>query len=325
MLAVYQLCNGLISGTPDYYTLTGTPYTPVGTPKDCATVPGDVEQSIFCDNITDPPTPFIARTRWDDNGDLVPEQTGTYALDGITPYTPLGTISVCGGDIVDTEFAGPLCEKDATGNTVGYIWHKIFYRGQTQLAAVLTGYKLATPNVWVDPYVVAVGNTLAECSPGSTIKIECACDDADGDSVGEVSYRKIVSISNSGNVTLLATYNRALTALYTPVSPVDCNVPGDNLVAARARYKTLSGVGTWVLGADSALPTSSVSVAVISVGNVATPPTVTDSGGTYPLFSGQALSWSTQFSRDVSGLRPPLVFTSNLGDSLAVAWVEEVT
>ena len=323
LLAVYQLCDGIPTGTPSYYDLTGAAYTPVGTPRDCSSNPGDVEQSIFCDNATDPPTPFIARVRWDDNGDLVPDQTGTYGIDGVTPYTPTGTISVCGGDVIDSEFAGPLCEKDAAGDTVGYVFHKIFYRGQVQVATALAGYKLAAPNVWIDPYVVGAGNTLDECSPGSTIKIVCRCDDADADGVGEISYKEIISISNSGVPTLLSTYNRTLTAVYAPVSPVDCSVPGDNLVAARARYKVVSGPATWVLGADSVLPTSSVAVAVVAVGSVATPPTMTDAGGSNSLFSGQSLSWSTQFARNVSGLRTPLVFTANAGDILTVSWVEE--
>ena len=175
----------------------------------------------------------------------------------------------------------------------------------------------------ITPYTVQ--GTVKSCATDGRLEVLCACSDDDGDGIGETSYKKLVYIGQDGSVTFLANYDRTLTNKYTPISPVDCNVPGDNLVAARARYKTISNVGTWVLGADSALPTSSVSVAVVSVGNVATPPTVTDAGGTYPLFYGQALSWSTQFSRDVSGLRPPLVFTSNLGDSLAVAWVEEVT
>lgn len=569
LLAVYELCNGAITGTPTYYDLAGAAYTPVGSPHSCDL--GDFEQFVFCDTATDPPTPFISRVRWDENGDLVPEQTGTYELDGLTPYTPTGAVTVCGGDVVDTEFVGPLCEKDAAGNTVGTVWHKIFYRGQTKIGAALAGYKASAATTWVDPYVLGAGNTIVNCSEEGTsdvvktcadaakqaigyganllsngdlnqslgvgatsaptvgwttgytpvnniyaggagtyglfstnagaltagdpvasailaqgdrslvvnvgpntatpilswaniylengkdyaleidaailnnpfalavrvdgvqvvaltapvttgkwertstvftwsgssgfhtvsinsnsalaagndhaldnvslrkafasqtetltkesysdtvraivdqivkiagcnddrrdtllaeistllsnqnpsqIDVVCRCDDTDADGIFESSYKQIVSISPEGVVTILANYNQSLSAKYTPVSPGDCSVPGDNLVAARPRYKVLTGVGTWVLGADSALPTSSVAVSVIAVGNVAMPPTVTDVGGTSPLFVGLSLSWSAQFPRDIAGLRTPLVFTSHVGDVLAISWIEEVT
>lgn len=567
LLAVYELCSGVLSGAPTYYTLAGAAYTPVGTPRNCDAA-GDFEQFVFCDNITDPPTPFISRVLWDSNLDLIPDKTGTFALDGITPYTPLGTISVCGGDVVDAEMVGPICEKDATGVTVGKAWHKIFYRGQTQIATALVGYKLAAPGTWIDPYVVGAGNTLAICDDSSTaqiiddcgdagrnviaygenlltngnfedstgagatssngpgwttgytptaniyatgagsyaffttnagavtnaasagvlaigsrsiavnvgpntalpilawtniylengqtyallldtamfgapygigvyvdgvlqvpitppvaantwertkttftwtgvtgnhtvsinsnnaagagndhafdnielrtafpantevrtpesysdtvraivdqivettgcnddrrdellaqiakaianaktpeIEILCKCDDVNADGVGEVSYKEIVSIAPDGTVTSLAIFNQGMTAAYTPVNPVSCEVPGDNLTAAKPRYKVLTNAATWVLGADSALPTSSVAVSVIAVGNIATPPTVTDAGGTYPLFAGQSVAWATQFQRDVSGLRPPLTFTCTAGSVIAVSWLEEV-
>lgn len=320
LLAVYELCSGVLSGAPTYYDLSGNAYTPSGTPRSCEA--GDFEQFVFCDTDTDPPTPFISRVRWDENGDLVPEATGTFALDGLTPFTPVGPITVCGGDVVDAELVGPLCEKDATGNIVGNAWHKIFYRGQAQISTALVGYKLATPSTWLDPYVVGAGNALSICSSG-TIDILCKCDDTDADGIGETAYKEVVSISANGTVTVLATYNRTMTAAYTPVSPVDCSVPGDNLIAMSPRYKVLTNASTWVLGADSVIPTSSVSVSVIAVGNIATPPTVTDAGGTYPLFAGQSVSWSTQFDRDVSGLKPPLTFTCTAGSTLAISWQEE--
>lgn len=162
------------------------------------------------------------------------------------------------------------------------------------------------------------------CLPSSAGKIEivCRCDDTDGDGVGDISYKEIVKIDDAGTVTLLATYNRTMTAPYTPVSPIDCSVPGDNLVAVEPHYKVLTGAQTWSVAADATLPVTSVTVMVIAAGTVA--PTVTDAGGTYPLFAGQSVSWSTIYARDVAGLRAPLVFTCTAGSTLAVAWTEEV-
>lgn len=164
------------------------------------------------------------------------------------------------------------------------------------------------------------------CLPSSAGKIEivCRCDDTDGDGVGEVSYKEIVKIDDAGTVTVLATYNRTMTAVYTPISPIDCSVPGDNLIAVEPHYKVLTGAQTWSVAADATLPVTSVTVMVVAIGNVATPPTVTDAGGTHPLFSGQSVSWSAIYSRDVAGLRSPLVFTCTAGSTLAVAWTEEV-
>ena len=121
LLAVYQLCAGVISGAPTYYTLTGASYTPVGTLHDCS-AGSDFEQLIFCDTDTDPPTPFISRVRWDENGDLVPEATGTFALDGVTPYTPVGIVSVCGGDVLEVL---PICFTVNATPTVKHQAYKV--------------------------------------------------------------------------------------------------------------------------------------------------------------------------------------------------------
>lgn len=163
---------------------------------------------------------------------------------------------------------------------------------------------------------------LVPCLDGQ-IEVVCRCDDADGDGAGEISYKEIVSISPTGVVTVLANYNSGMTAPYTPISPVACSTPGDNLVRVRPGYKVLTGPEIFTLGADTTPPTVSVTFTVVTVGNAATPPTITTYAGTYPIFAGQSGSWSSVYSRDVSGLKPPLVITANAGDTIAVLWEDE--
>lgn len=108
-IAVYQLCAGKLSGPPTNYTLAGLPYTPQGTVADCNSG-FDFEQFVFCDTGTSPATPFISRVRFDENGDLVPDASGTFALDAITPYTPVGAVTVCGSGTLPPQ---SFCFKDS--------------------------------------------------------------------------------------------------------------------------------------------------------------------------------------------------------------------
>lgn len=163
--------------------------------------------------------------------------------------------------------------------------------------------------------------TVKACS--ATIEVRCACDDTDGDGVFETAYRRIVSIDPSGTVTILANYDKTLTTPYTPVSPGECDVPGDNLIGVRPKYRVLNTVDTWVLNADSIVPTISVTFTVVAVGNVLTPPTLETAEGTYPLYALQSLSFSAIYGRDIIGLKAPLVLTTNAGDVVSVAWTEE--
>lgn len=174
-------------------------------------------------------------------------------------------------------------------------------------------------------YLTPQPATSSICLPSSAGRIEiiCRCDDTDADGVGDTQYRQIVKIDDAGVVTVLATYNRTMTAVYTPIAPIDCSAPGDNLIAAVPAYDVKIGAGVWTLNADSILPTYGVTVTVVAVGSTATPPTITTKIGTKPLYLNQSVSWGTQYDRDVSGLRPPLVLTTHAGDIVAVNWVEE--
>jgi hypothetical protein len=234
--------------------------------------------------------------------------TGVSVLRDCTTNNPILLVHVASadGDVIpvdSTEFPAP-----ATG------------AGVFSTISYFRSYYANTSGVYLNPQPTQI------CLPSSAGRIEivCRCDDTDGDGVGEISYKEIVKIDDAGVTTILATYNRTMTTAYTPVSPVDCSVPGDNLVATTPRYKVLSGVGTWVLNADSVSPTTSVTFTVITVGNVANPPSVTDSAGTNSLFAGQSVTWSVIHQRDVAGLKSPLSLSTKAGDVVSVAWTSEV-
>jgi hypothetical protein len=173
VVSVYQFCDGVPAGAPTLFDLNGAAYTPVGIIGRCDEA--DFEQNIFCDTSINPPKPFISRVVFTDDMDIVVDLTGTFELDGVTPYVPVGPITVCGGDTVDIEFIGPLCEKDSLGNLVGQVWYKTMHRGTVALSATLSGYKTAAPSTWIDPYSIAVGNTLTVCD-SKTPQIVKLCD-----------------------------------------------------------------------------------------------------------------------------------------------------
>jgi hypothetical protein len=165
VLVVFQMCNGVPSGAPSAYDMQGNTYTVLGQLVDCATNSNnsDYEQHILCDTSVNPPKPFVSRVAFNSDGDLIPDLTGTFELDGTTPYAPVGPVSVCGGDTADIEFQGPLCEKDPSGQIVGQVWHKIIHRGTVQISDTLAGYQTSNPSVWVEPYTITAGNTLEAC------------------------------------------------------------------------------------------------------------------------------------------------------------------
>lgn len=169
VLAVYQFCNGVPAGAPTFYDpSTGAVYTPVGSVGICSE--SDFEQTVFCDTAISPPKPFISRVVFTDDNDIVADLTGTFELDAVTPYTPVGPVTVCGGDTVDTELVGPLCERDTTNAIIGQFWHRIQFRGTVMVSATLAGFKMTAPQTWVDPYVIAATSTTGSCASTKNCK-----------------------------------------------------------------------------------------------------------------------------------------------------------
>ncbi|MEU0947645.1 hypothetical protein ABZ379_33835 [Streptomyces canus] len=98
--------NGQIVGHTNY-RLDGSPYTPAGTvgvcqPQDPQPVEPDTEVVALCDVAADgTATPFLRRLTFPAGGGT-PTVTDT-ALDGVTPYTPAGSVGRC-----PTEVPGPV-------------------------------------------------------------------------------------------------------------------------------------------------------------------------------------------------------------------------
>lgn len=166
---------------------------------------------------------------------------------------------------------------------------------------------------------------IKQCGATSTLEVICRCDDTDGDGIPDKLFRSVLAIDSDGVTSILANYEQDLITPYTPISPGECDEIGDSLNRIVPRYTVLKGANkTWTLGVDSILPTTSVTIVCVAVGDPITPPTITDAVGTNPIFQGMSVGWSTQFSRDVSGLKAPLILTTNhANDVLSVVWSTE--
>lgn len=102
---IIELCAGE-PGTPHNYTTSWTAYTPVGTVRSCnenGAEDANFGQLIFCDG-GNSNQPFISRVVFDESGDLIPEGSGTYELDAVTPYVVIGPVTVCTGANSGTEY-----------------------------------------------------------------------------------------------------------------------------------------------------------------------------------------------------------------------------
>lgn len=171
VFVVAEICDGVPSGVVNVYDLTWTlieaPELPL---RNCLSggSGGNAEEFVFCDS-GNADHPFVSRFVVDPDGVVVAALTGTFELDQTTPYVVVGPAVVCGGEIIDTELVGPLCELDGDGEVVGYAWQRIQYDGSVQISTQLTGIKLAAPTTWVAPYVLGGGNTLSTCPSDTCI------------------------------------------------------------------------------------------------------------------------------------------------------------
>ncbi|MFF3441762.1 hypothetical protein [Streptosporangium sp. NPDC002721] len=171
-------------------------------------------------------TPFLRTVCRDCDGAIT--STTDTTLDG-EPYTPAGTVGVCGLTAgAGTEPCGhsealPLCDVATDGTITPFLRHLTY-----DCTGAVTGIA-DTALDGTTPYTAA--GTVGVCSPqpeSCPVQVieQCRCDDTDGDGVGDTDYVELLGVACDGTLTPLGIYTADLAGPYTPVAPVECPVEG---------------------------------------------------------------------------------------------------
>ncbi|MGW3736669.1 hypothetical protein [Streptomyces sp. NPDC005148] len=171
--------NGAITGHTDYL-LDGDPYTVTGDVGQCAAAGGDEEECCetgstltLCDVADDGTvTPFLRRLTYAPG--IATPTVADFALDGTTPYTPVGTVGVCcepppPETRLDVETT-LLCVQDtASGDMLGQVIAERVYDDQS---GALVEQRLT--DLAGDPFTLPAGAELAKCpSPDRVTRQVC--------------------------------------------------------------------------------------------------------------------------------------------------------
>ena len=203
VLAVYQICDGEISGAPTYYDLVGAIYTPVGTVGEC-TAPA-VDYEILCDFGTNPATRIVGV--WDDQTNPPSLKYYTMAADGsLTAYAAIGPVGACSSvDIETTTHCYQALVDGAlgAGYNAGDILHQVLWWDTSTIPPTLTA------TVWRNQTT----NAILTSAPNFADLAPCA----------EVAPR---DCNVSGDVSLNrlgCTGSATPTAVITALSPLSVN------------------------------------------------------------------------------------------------------
>ncbi|MFF5655206.1 hypothetical protein [[Kitasatospora] papulosa] len=246
----------------------------------------------------------------DENGDRqdsIPAGQRLVACGGSGGDTPC-----CPPEGQDVEVV-PMCVVDnASGSVVQRILAEAVYD-------VATGERLRVtyvdPLTW-GPVAMPGGTHLDLCPevqpdedcPGRTVVQACRCDDADGDGLADTDYVELIGVDCDGVLTPLGAYLPDLSAPYTPVAPVDCDMVDEGAppaVGVQARRVELAAGGSWS-AAD--FPTLQ-SVTAVAHGGAGT---VTTADGASTLHAGEAATWSVGRQEDAL-LTGPLTIAAGTG------------
>lgn len=215
ILVVYQLCDGVPSGTPTYYDLAGQPYTPAGAVGLCDT---GLDYETLCDKGTDPNTRILAL--WDTSTVPPTLKYFTPAIDGsLVAYTPVGPVSDCPETDTEESQICYLAINDGIGYAAGDQLLQILFWDTGEIPPVLTStiWRNQTQN-----RVMASAPTFADLVPCADKDHEVLtfCDD-------NGPFLRRYSISGDGSVVVTDTALNGVTA-YTPVGTIKICQPSDS-------------------------------------------------------------------------------------------------
>ena len=282
---------------------TGNPYTTQGTVGDCSDS-AIVQNLCYLDVSGTTVTPFTRLVQIDPQTGQI-TTIGDYTQDLSAMYTVTGTESYgCDGDEALTHII-PMC-NDGTQ----------FWR----LVEITTGNVLANFDEFGNSITPSGTITPGACTEDPT-HIETICK-VDVTASGITSFSTLVAVDpDTGNTTELGNYTPDLSGPYTPTGTV--SLPGDvgsDIIGVSSGRDVLDGAGTWNKPNNLV---QSISVKVLTVGNIATPPTVTDYRNvTTDLALGDYESWSVVTEAGPEVLTGDFTITSNAGDRVVITWTE---
>ncbi|MFF4179716.1 hypothetical protein [Streptomyces sp. NPDC001750] len=192
-----------------------------------------------------------------------------------------------------------------------------------------TGATVSVVDTTLDGEPYEVTGDVGQCTPASggetpqpdlcqaTNVIEaCRCDDTDGDGVADTDYVELLAVDCEGALTSIGTYTPDLSAPYTPVAPVPCEMGGaPSATGVQPRRVELTAGETWNVLAWPTLQ----SVTAVARGTG----TITTADGTSSLMTGESVTWSVARDDDAL-LTGPLTITADTG-TIAVSFTTGTT
>ncbi|MFJ2205938.1 hypothetical protein [Streptomyces microflavus] len=306
-------CDGTVLSRTDT-TLEGAPYTPWGTVGVC---PGegprlDVETALHCllDEAGDALSTVRVERLYDDQSGALVEERLVDPTTGAPVIAPPGaTLGLCPEAAVpasDVELL-PMCVvNNSNGSVVQRVLAEVVY---DTASGTRSAVRYVDPLTW-GPVALPGGTHLDVCPPDAPCAVhvieKCRCDDVDGDGTGEVGYVELIAVDCDGELTSLGTYREDLSAPYTPVAPIECEVDGaDPVRSIQARRIEIPSGGSW---SASSVPLLQAVTATAHTG----PAQITTVDGTSTLHEGESASWSVVRDRDAV-LSGPLTITAAAG------------
>lgn len=200
---------------------------------------------------------------------------------------------------------------DANDTTVRFVVREIYDEttGTSTYFRVDTGAAV-TP---VTDFVVCPPQALQSCE---------FCDDVNGDGSVIEPFTRYFYVNDDGTTTTFADtqFVNGVGQPYTTVGTVSrCDEVGDALVGTTQHLRLIENGATWSRPASYV---ASVSISVATVGNVASPPTITDADGIVtPLLQGFSMSWDST-NNEAPWLVDGFSLSTNAGDAVYVVWTE---
>lgn len=159
---------------------SGNPYVPTGTVTICSGAGNDVEQVLLCDDAGS----FLRTVLYASGQGGLPVFSADWALDGLTPYVPVGTVRACDG--CSATVLGQVCvtSTDFPGQTLPAI-------AVQACDGTVTYLNASTGVAWPNTTGVVI------CPPPNVLLEEILCDNGTNP---PVAFRRVYTLTALGSV-----------------------------------------------------------------------------------------------------------------------------